>query len=91
MNKNTIFLTIGVAAVLAVVLAPSLATHASAVPAPRETQTCTQDSTGRTIGTDCPGESQKSPQRTESCTPRNRGADADCSGAEVTNPPVNPP
>jgi hypothetical protein len=37
MNKNAIFLVIGIAAVLAVALAPSLGNDASA----RKTQTCT--------------------------------------------------
>jgi hypothetical protein len=94
MNKNAIFLAIGAAAVLAIVLAPSLAPYASAVRADRETIDCTNQGGGSPGGPGpgpCPGGSSGSTSITETCTPRNRGADADCSGSEATTDPVNPP
>jgi hypothetical protein len=55
-NINALYLTIGVAAALAIALAPSLAPDASAVKEEQEEE-CTQDTGGADLGERCPGQS----------------------------------
>jgi hypothetical protein len=93
-NEKTSLLLLGIAAVLSVVLAPSLVPTASADPAPKTEENCTQDTGGgeRESDGECPGKSnENNKNKDEECTPRNRGHEDDCAGAEVIEDPVNPP
>jgi hypothetical protein len=72
MNKNAIFLAIGFAAVLAVALAPSLGSDASA----RKEQTCTN-------GGGHEKECGSPPAKVETCTAGNGNAEPQsCAGAK---------
>jgi hypothetical protein len=72
MNTTTIFLAIGVAAALTLVVAPTLSSSAFADKT--VTQECTQG--GRDLGTTCPGESGgQNPNRNEECSVTGGGGD----------------
>jgi hypothetical protein len=72
MNISTIFLAIGVAAALTLVVAPTLSSSAFAVKT--TTQECTQN--GQVIGTTCPGQSGgQNPNRDEECSVTGGGGD----------------
>jgi hypothetical protein len=86
MRMTTIFLAVGVAAILAVVIAPTLVISASADPAPKQDESCSDEKFSDRDS--CPGKSEdsESDKRDDECIARNKGqADEDCT--ETVNPP----
>jgi hypothetical protein len=86
LRTTAIFLAVGVAAVLAVVIAPTLVISASADPAPKQDESCSDPKFSDRDS--CPGESEDSKgknDRDDECIARNKGqADEDCT--ETVNP-----
>jgi hypothetical protein len=73
------------AGILAVVMAPALVVSASADPAPKQDESCSDEKFSDRVS--CPGKSEdaKGNDREDECTARNRGqADEDCE--DVVNP-----
>jgi hypothetical protein len=87
MRTTTILLAAGVAAVLAVVIAPALVEPASADPAPKQDPSCSDPKFEDRDS--CPGKSEDAEgnDRDDECTARNRGqSDEDCDD-DIVNPP----
>jgi hypothetical protein len=85
MRTTAIFLAVGVAAVLAVVIAPTLVKSVSADPAPKQDESCSDPKFSDRDS--CPGKSEdsESDKRDDECTARNKGqADEDCT--DTVNP-----
>jgi hypothetical protein len=86
MKTTAIFLAVGVAAVLAVVMAPALVKPVSADPAPKQDESCSDEKFSDRDS--CPGKSEdaKGNDRDDDCTARNKGqSDEDCT--DTVNPP----
>lgn len=78
---------LGVAAVLAIVVAPSIMNSAAADPAPKQDPSCSDPKFADRDS--CPGKSEDASggERDDECTARNRGqADENCND-DIVNPP----
>ena len=87
MRMTAIFLAVVVVGVLAVAITPALVVSASADPAPKQDESCSDEKFEDRDS--CPGKSEdaKGNDRDDECTARNRGqADEDCDD-DIVNPP----
>ncbi len=83
---NTI-VVLGIAAVLAIVLAPTLMNSAFADPAPKQDPSCSDPKFADRDS--CPGQSEEASggDRDDTCTARNRGQSDDNCNDDIVNPP----
>jgi hypothetical protein len=87
MKTKTVFLTVFIAAFLAIVVSPAVVNNVFADPAPKQDPSCSDPKFEERDS--CPGKSEDSSgdKRDDECTARNRGqADEDCND-DIVNPP----
>jgi hypothetical protein len=80
-------IALSIAAVLAVILAPTIVNSVSADPAPKQDPSCSDPKFAERDS--CPGKSEEASggDRDDECTARNRGQSDDSCNDDIVNPP----